>query len=274
MNRTQFITAIFTLVFLPGILLASGNAKNSIVADDKVTTTKNVQVATITVDAAKSKKISNHFFGIFFEDLNYAADGGLYAELIQNRSFEYNPNDRKSWNPLTAWEYTTQGYGYGTISIETKQPVHKNNPHYIVLNVEEVGQEGIGLTNSGFDGIVIRKGEKYKFSTFIRQISELSIPFEVKLIDKKGLVYGEAQFTCNSKGWKKQTATMTATKSSDSCKLVILAKSKGKFAFDVVSLFPENTFKSRSNGLRTDLAQTIADIKPKYYRHIRSQSFG
>jgi len=266
MNRTQFSKAIFTLIFLPGIVLATGNTKNRSGADDKVTTTNNGQVATITVDAGKTKKISNHLFGIFFEDLNYAADGGLYAELIQNRSFEYNPNDRKSWNPLTAWEYTTQGYGYGTLSVETKLPVHENNPHYVVLNVEEVGQEGIGLTNSGFDGIVIRKGEKYNFSTFIRQISELSIPFEVKLLDKKGLVYGEAKFTSDSKDWKKKTATITATGSSDSCKLVILAKSKGKFALDVVSLFPENTFRNRKNGLRADLAQTIADMKPKFMR--------
>src|SRR5256885_2630710 len=79
--------------------------------------------------SSASKPISRDLFGIFFEDLNFAADGGLYAELIQNRSFEYSPGDRKDWTPLTAWEYITEGYGYGTVSIETTAPVHVNNPH-------------------------------------------------------------------------------------------------------------------------------------------------
>src|SRR5690349_16084664 len=137
---------------------------------------------------ANAKRISPDLFGIFFEDINYAADGGLYGELIQNRSFEYTPNDNQSnnWNSLTSWRYITKGYGYGTISVETTLPVHANNPHYVVLNVEEEGQEGVGLTNSGFDGIVVRAGEKYDFSVFIRQLSDKPIPMQVKLKSKNG----------------------------------------------------------------------------------------
>ena len=74
--------------------------------------------------SSDSKRISPDLFGIFFEDLSYAADGGLYAELIQNRSFEYNPGDRKEWNSLTAWEYIAEGFGYGTITLVTTLPVH------------------------------------------------------------------------------------------------------------------------------------------------------
>jgi len=88
----------------------------------------------------QTKKISDHLFGIFFVDLNYAANGELYAQLIQNRSFEYSPNDHKGWNPYTAWEYTTEGFGQGTISVETNSPLNENNPHYLVLNVVDEGE--------------------------------------------------------------------------------------------------------------------------------------
>ena len=85
-----------------------------------------------TIQAAKGgKKISPDLFGLFFEDINYSADGGLYAELVQNRSFEYNPTERKEWNPFSFWEYITPGYSYGKISVETSSPVHPNNPHYM-----------------------------------------------------------------------------------------------------------------------------------------------
>ena len=222
--------------------------------------------AVITVNANKSKKISDHLFGIFFEDINYAADGGLYAELVQNRSFEYTPADRSGWNPLTSWQYTTKGFGYGAISVETNQPVHPNNPHYIVVNVEDEGQEGVGVTNSGYDGIVIKKGEKYNFSAFIRQISDKASPFQIRLLNKKGEVCGEGAFTSDSKDWKKYALSINANQSNDSCSLAILAKAKGKFAIDVVSLFPDRTFKNRPNGLREDLAQTISDLRPKFIR--------
>lgn len=216
--------------------------------------------------SSDSKHISPDLFGIFFEDINYAADGGLYAELIQNRSFEYSPSDRKGWNSLTSWEYLTEGFAYGTISVETQSPLNENNRHYVVLNVEDAGQDGLGLKNSGFDGIVVRAGEKYDFSVFVRQISDQSIPLQVKLLGKKGVVIGEATFSTQSTMWKKYSTVLTANQNEDSASLVIIAKGKGKLGIDVVSLFPEKTFKNRPNGLRADLAQTIADLKPKFMR--------
>ena len=89
------------------------------------------------------KKISPDLFGLFFEDINYSADGGLYAEMVQNRSFEYSPTDRREWHPFSFWQYITPGFSYGSVNVETSEPVHPNNPHYIVLNIEHVGDTGI-----------------------------------------------------------------------------------------------------------------------------------
>lgn len=215
---------------------------------------------------ADGKPISPNLFGVFFEDLSYAADGGLYAELIQNRSFEYAPDDRKDWQPFTAWEYVTKGYGYGTVSVETREPVHPNNPHYIVLKVEDAGQEGIGLINYGFDGIVIRTGEKYNFSIFTRLISGQSIPLSIQLRSKKGDVYGEVTVTADTKEWNKYSAVIEATHNDDSAVLAITAKNKGILAIDMVSLIPDKTFHGRVNGMRSDLGQAIADLKPAFMR--------
>src|ERR1035437_5959572 len=95
----------------------------------------------LPVAAQGGKKISSDLFGLFFEDINYSADGGLYAEMVQNRSFEYSPTERKEWNPFSFWEYITTGYSYGRISVETKSPIHPNNPHYMVIDIEHVGKE-------------------------------------------------------------------------------------------------------------------------------------
>ncbi len=174
------------------------------------------------------KPISPHLFGIFFEDINYAADGGLYAELIQNRSFEYSPSDKRDWDPMTAWQFTKEGFSYGTISVETSAPVHPNNPHYVVLNIEEVGREGVGLNNTGFDGIVIKAGEQYDLSLFAKQLTANTIPLSVQLKGRKGNLSNEVTINSDSKDWKKYTATLTATQSDDSAMLVIVAKATGK----------------------------------------------
>ena len=214
------------------------------------------------------KKISNHLFGLFFEDINYAADGGLYAEMVQNRSFEYNPAERKEWNPLSYWEYFTKGYSYGKISIETGHPVHINNPHYVVLNIEHVHEKGggVGIRNDGFDGMVIKKGGQYNFSVFASALSNRPVTVLVSLQNRKGEILAESAFTANNNSWEKYTASLKALNSSDSAVLVLLAQTEGILALDVVSLFPENTFKNRPNGLRQDLAQLLADMHPKFIR--------
>ena len=219
------------------------------------------------------KPISPDLFGLFFEDINYSADGGLYAELVQNRSFEYNPTERREWNPFSFWEYIAPGFSYGRISVETIAPLHPNNPHYIVLDIEHVGHEaghtgesGVGIKNSGFDGMVVRAGEKYNFSMFAQQLSDAPIVLSVSLQTPKGKVLAEASVSTSTNVWQKYTATLTATESTDSASLVVLAKTEGQLALDMISLFPEKTFKNRPNGLRADLAQKLADMKPAFIR--------
>lgn len=220
-----------------------------------------------------AKPISPDLFGVFFEDISYSADGGLYGELVQNRSFEYNPGDmdawsskRNNWNTFTAWSYTNRGYGYGNISLETTAPIHPNNPHYLVINVEEAGKEGVGLTNHGFDGIAVKKDARYNFSVFIRQVSDNAIPFTIKLLGAKGDTLAMAAFSTNSRSWKKYSVSLTAAATDDSCSIAVLAQSTGKFAIDMVSLFPQASFKNRENGLRADLALAIANLQPKFMR--------
>ena len=219
------------------------------------------------------KKISPLLFGIFFEDINYSADGGLYAELVQNRSFEYSPTDRKEWNPFSYWEYITPGYSYGKISIETSNPIHPNNPHYVVLDIENVGnypqytgESGVGIKNSGYDGIVINNGETYNLSLFARLLSNSPVDISVSFQNPKGDALANGKLTISSDKWQKYALTLTATGSNDTCSLVILAKNSGKIAMDVISLFPEKTFKNRPNGMRSDLAQVLADMHPGFIR--------
>ncbi|MBU3821419.1 carbohydrate binding domain-containing protein [Flavobacteriaceae bacterium XHP0103] len=233
------------------------------------------------LNAQEGKKISPYLFGLFFEDINYAADGGLYAEMVQNRSFEYSPSDTPEWHPLTSWSYVTQVFSYGKLDIETNNPINTNNPHYAVLNIEHIGTRatgpesdipqnkgtpGVGIQNTGYDGMVVKAGETYNFTIFAKQLSNNPISIHVSLQDSNGKILGENNIEVNTKDWKKYTTTLTPSVNSDSSSLMLLATSKGKLAIDVVSLFPQNTFKNRKNGLRADLAQLLADMKPSFVR--------
>lgn len=221
----------------------------------------------------KSKQISNNLMGIFFEDLNYAADGGLYAELIQNRSFEYSPTDvdfstnpKNNWHFFTAWSIVREPSSIGTLSLESSHPIHSNNPHYLVFNTSTVGKNGVGIRNTGYDGITIKKNEKYNFSIFLRGISGENVPLVVQLVDKDNKVVAESKLVIDSNDWKKYTAVFSSDAEVENASLVMLFKKKSKIALDMVSLFPQNTFKNRSNGLRKDLAETIAALKPGFMR--------
>lgn len=219
--------------------------------------------AEIRVHAEGAKKISKDMFGIFFEDLNYAADGGLYAELVQNRDFEYSPADgsREGWDSRYAWH--TKG-GDAEFSIATAHPIHENNPHYAVLDVK---QPGAALCNDGFDGISLKKGEKYDFSLFAR-VPEGSKGGKVvvRLLDQEGQEVAQATVAATSKEWTKQKAVLTATADVRAAVLALLPQKAGTYELDMISLFPQKTFRNHPNGLRADLAQTIADLHPRFVR--------
>jgi alpha-L-arabinofuranosidase len=220
--------------------------------------------ATITANVANSKQISDKLFGIFFEDINYAADGGLYAELVQNRDFEYAPSDKegndKTWNSTKAWHLSNDN---GTLTIDTVMPIHPNNKHYAQLNITN---KGTALVNDGFNGIAVKQGEKYDFSVFVRNTDTKSKQLTVRLVTANGDLLGQATIAVNATSWKKVNAVLTAQKTAAEAVLEIIPQSTGSIALDMVSLFPQKTYKGHKNGLRADLAQTIADLHPRFVR--------
>lgn len=221
------------------------------------------QTLTLNIGTAPSYPISDKLIGIFFEDISRAADGGLYAELIQNRDFEYTPTDLgwddPNWNPTHSW--TLNGTGTEFL-IDTDNPIHPNNPHYAVLNVTA---PGASLANSGFEGIAVKKGEKYNLSLFTRS-EKGSGKLKVSLKDKDGNTLASASVKPSSGKWGKQTATLMPSADAADARLEIEPTTSGRVCIDMVSLFPGNTFHGRRNGLRRDLAQTIADLNPRFVR--------
>lgn len=220
--------------------------------------------ARIKVTGEQAYPISENLIGVFFEDLNYAADGGLYAELVQNRDFEYSASDGnrdKNWNSRYAWQIDGEGM---SMDIATDQPLHQNNPHYAVLKVV---QPGASLVNGGFDGMAVKKGEKYDFSVFARNMEgKGKSKWNVQLVGPDGTVLASSRLTVSSSDWKKCGLTLTSKADEPKARLVIQPLTSGSYALDMISLFPQKTFKGRQNGLRADLAQAIADIHPRFVR--------
>ena len=140
----------------------------------------------------KQGKIGD-MFGIFFEDLNHAADGGLYAELVQNPSFEFAPIDNPDYHSLTAWEKVEPIGGKVEIYVEETNPLNTKNTHYLVINAIEPG-EGVGIKNLGFNtGIPLTQGESYKFSCYARLGSNFVHPVQITLESGEGEVYAAAK---------------------------------------------------------------------------------
>lgn len=232
-------------------------SKNSERTDQDPWRFKNLRplTATITLDKGGAKPISDELIGIFFEDINYGADGGLYAELVRNRDFEFSSKDRGDWTPTTGWEAADSG----TLNISDKDPIHPNNPHYVTLT------RGKAILNGGFDGIVVKKGEKYLFKVFARSQSKAKL--KVSLLGDMGKTIGETTLAIpGGNEWTELRATLTGKYSYARATLQVAVVSGNEVSLDMVSLFPENTFKGRENGLREDLALTLADLKPKFMR--------
>lgn len=216
--------------------------------------------ARLTIDGKERKAISNELIGIFFEDISYGADGGLYGELIQNRDFEYSAADRGGWHSLTAWELKGEG---STIAVGTERPIHANNCHYATLSTNTVGAT---LENGGYDGIALKAGDLYDLSLMARKASGKSSKLLISLVSEEGETFASKSIAVGNTEWKTLKATLKATKDAPKARLVIAPQTSGAVDIDMVSLFPRNTFKNRKNGLRADLAQVIADMKPKFVR--------
>lgn len=221
----------------------------------------------VTVYPHREQKKQGDLFGIFFEDLNHAADGGLYGELIRNRSFEFDPVDREGYHGMTAWEQVARGNSAVCAHVETREPLHPQNPHYLVFEVLTEGTGG-GIRNMGFEGgIQVRSGESYFFSCFYKLQKGMDAPIEVRLESRDGeRCYAKQTFQPEKGKWRQFFTALCPDGTDAGACLTLLAKQPVCIAFDMVSLFPANTFRGRRNGIRADLAKMLADMKPKFMR--------
>ena len=219
------------------------------------------------------KQISDELIGIFFEDISSSADGGLYSELLQNGSFEYNLAERDGWGPGTAWRIIRPGHSLGLAQALQKDPIHPNNINYMRLNVERVkeyydykGWKGFGLENHGFDGISVKKDAKYDFSLFARSVDGKAKQVRVALVapgkDEKVLADTTIRVTADS--WTKYGCTLRANTDCKNAALRVLVLTQGVMDVDQLSLMPQDTYKG--HGLRRDLAEALEALHPKFLR--------
>jgi len=214
--------------------------------------------ATLTVQADKpGAKISPTMWGIMFEDLNFAADGGLYAELAKNRSFEFP-------NPMMGWSKIPPASTAGSVEILDQAPFNAANPHYLRIKADGAG-EGFGVANEGFRGMGVRESEGYAFSAQVRAV-EGRPALRIELVGGDGRKLAEARLNGFTGQWKKYSATLRATATEPKARLNIYVEGPGAADVDMVSLFPEKTWKNRPNGLRADLVQMLADLKPGFIK--------
>ncbi|MBN2634194.1 MAG: alpha-L-arabinofuranosidase [Bacteroidales bacterium] len=216
------------------------------------------QVHDISVDAGSPLfEIQPVMWGVFFEDINFAADGGVYGELVKNRSFEFT-------HPMTGWEQVRQN-AIGRVVPTFYSPANHNNPHYVVVHAD-AAKGAFGISNQGFRGMGIRKDNLYNLSVNARISSGSGIRMKAELISSDGTVIGTSEILDLTRDWKKHEATMTSSATDPSAKLQLLFMGLGSVDLDMVSLFPADTWKGRPGGLRKDLVQMIADLKPGFLR--------
>ena len=200
--------------------------------------------------------IQSTMYGIFFEDINYAADGGLYAELVKNRSFEF-PNSLQGWKT------------FGRVEVRDDGPFERN-PHYVRLSDPGHAHKHTGLDNEGFFGIGIKGGESYRFSVWAR--ADRPVTLRVELVNTASM--GENHYVCqqrltvNSNDWKKYQVTLRPSQTLDKATLRIFMETRDGACIDLehISLFPADTWKGREGGLRKDLAQALYDLHPGIFR--------
>ena len=214
------------------------------------------QTHTFDVNTKKvGAKVQPTMYGIFFEDINYAADGGLYGELVKNRSFEFP-------DALMGWK------AFGKFEVKNDGPFERC-PHYVVLGYSGHNDAATGLQNEGYFGIGIEKGEDYRFSVWAKAVSG-DATVEVSLVDENTMEehqeFATAELKVSGNEWKKYELVLKPTKTEQKANLRLLLKGKNSVALEHVSLFPKHTFKDRDNGMRRDLAQALYDLHPGVFR--------
>jgi len=211
----------------------------------------------VNVDKPKAE-IKPTMWGIFFEDINFAADGGIYAELVKNRSFEF-------YKPRTGWKIDVTSKDSSHFVILNRGVLNETNPRFARITLKE-GSDKLGITNSGFRGIGVKQNLKYNFSIMASLPVESNVSLLIELISEKGEILGKTSLSPKGKEWKKYEASIVASKTDLKASLRIWFEGKGQIDFDMVSLFPGDTWKGRPNGLRADVVQLLADLKPGFLR--------
>lgn len=215
--------------------------------------------ATLTVQSdLPGARINPHMWGVFFEDINLGADGGLSAELVKNRSFEFP-------QPLMGWRRIERDTAEVKLSVQGDQPLSPQNPHFLRMVIADAGTVA-GIANEGFRGVGVRKGERYLFSMFARSVGEFPGPLVVGLTTEQGEVLGQVKIEKISNAWLQYQCAITASRDEPKAMLALLSGQPGTLDLDLVSLYPKHTWKNRPNGLRADLVQMLADLKPGFLR--------
>jgi len=211
--------------------------------------------ASVTVDVGKpGARINPAMWGVFFEDINFGADGGLYAELVKNRSFDFP-------QPLTGWNVPAESAGATRVTVRGENPASATTRH--VLRVESSG-DGAVLENEGFRGMGIRAGEGYDFSASIRGAPGLGLT--VELTAPSGEVIAAAKVPAWGTDWTRSGATLMAKRTELRARLRLVFDGSGTAEMHFVSLFPAKTWKERPGGLRADMVQALADLGPGFVR--------
>jgi len=216
--------------------------------------------ATLTVQVDQpGHAISPTLYGIFFEDINCSADGGLYAELVRNRNFE-DAAKPDHWSVIADPPATVE------MSVDSVQPVSPKNPHSLKVSIANPGGGRAGVANHGFWGMAVAKGQTYDLSLLARGGDGFTGPLMASLESANGVVYAQKTIPLLTPIWKQYRLSLTANATDPQARLALTASRPGTFWLDMVSLFPRQTWKHRPNGLRRDLAEMLAGLKPAFVR--------
>jgi alpha-L-arabinofuranosidase len=215
----------------------------------------------ITVKADKPyAEIQPTMWGVFFEDINLGADGGIYAELVKNRSFEFS-------KPLMGWKVEQNFFNEAAVTVLNRQGQNLANPRFARVTVNNATAGTLSITNEGFRGMGIKKDLRYDFSLMYR-LPAGNLKLHVEIISDKNKILANGIVTTEATGdtWKKQRISITANDTAQKAKMKIWFEGSGVIDMDMISLFPEDTWKKRPGGMRADMIQLLADMKPGFMR--------
>lgn len=226
--------------------------------NNQVEATPNVY--TLDIDGANvGIEISDMLYGLFYEDINFAADGGLYAEMIINRSFEFT-DDLANNGALHGYSQV----GEALLTVIGEEPLNENNPSY--LHIENTSSESAGFRNKGFlEGLTLTSGEKYRFTVYLKS-NDYKGNIIVNLLNNKGEAVASGTIAGITKDWVKYTLELEALSNAYAGSLEFVLEESGTVDVDMVSLFPFNTYKNRENGLRADLVELLEGLNPTFIR--------